>query len=228
MSNSIYADKPMIGYIYRTHNLINNKMYIGKRQKHYFDTSYLGSGTAFLKSLSKYGIKNFLVEILYKEYESAEKLWKKEQEFIHYYDAVQSKNYYNLKANGKYCELAPEARSKISEHMKGNQHALGSKHSVEARLRMSERREGYTHSFETRRRMSISQLGNQNNKGNKHSPETRLKISKGQQGKFRCKNVTIESIKPLRDKGLSYAKIAKHFGCTSQTIINRIKIADSN
>lgn len=55
----------MYGYIYRTTNKINGKIYIGQH-KGDFDPKYLGSGTILLRSVKKYGKDNFLVEIIEK------------------------------------------------------------------------------------------------------------------------------------------------------------------
>ena len=49
----------MIGYIYKTTNLITNKFYIGKRQKSTFDKYYYGSGKYLSASIVKYGKEAF-------------------------------------------------------------------------------------------------------------------------------------------------------------------------
>ena len=54
----------MFGYIYKTTNLINGKIYIGKRQKQEFDKYYLGSGIYLKKAIEKYGKENFSCEII--------------------------------------------------------------------------------------------------------------------------------------------------------------------
>lgn len=46
------------GMIYKTTCLVNDKIYIGQT-RHIDDDKYLGSGTAFLKALRKYGRKKF-------------------------------------------------------------------------------------------------------------------------------------------------------------------------
>ena len=55
----------MYGYIYRTNNLINGKMYIGKKvSTKFLAEKYLGSGKLLKKAVNKYGKENFKVELL--------------------------------------------------------------------------------------------------------------------------------------------------------------------
>ena len=54
----------MYGYIYKTTNLINGKIYIGQHCSNKFDTSYYGSGKKILRALKKYGLNNFNCEII--------------------------------------------------------------------------------------------------------------------------------------------------------------------
>jgi len=66
-------------YIYKTTNLINGKIYIGKSEKH-FNPNYYGSGILLKKSVKKYGIENFSVELIEKcdsieELNYREKYW---------------------------------------------------------------------------------------------------------------------------------------------------------
>lgn len=51
------------GYIYKTINLVNNKIYVGKK-KGSFDPKYFGSGIALANAIKKYGTSNFVVEII--------------------------------------------------------------------------------------------------------------------------------------------------------------------
>ena len=51
------------GYVYKTINVLNNKIYIGQRLGE-FDPSYLGSGKLLKRAIYKYGCNNFKVELL--------------------------------------------------------------------------------------------------------------------------------------------------------------------
>ena len=49
----------MFGYIYETINLINGRIYIGKKEQSNYDKNYYGSGTIIKQAIKKYGKTNF-------------------------------------------------------------------------------------------------------------------------------------------------------------------------
>lgn len=51
-------------YVFSAVNLINNKIYVGKRTSRYNKESYLGSGKNIVNAVNKYGSKNFSKTIL--------------------------------------------------------------------------------------------------------------------------------------------------------------------
>lgn len=95
----------MYGYIYRTTNLVNGRMYIGKHKASKFDTSYLGSGKILKQAFDLYGRENFKCEILEEVdvktiCESLKELNDAEKYYINYYDCVESPQYYNIAKGG--------------------------------------------------------------------------------------------------------------------------------
>jgi group I intron endonuclease len=81
-------------YIYKTTNLINNKVYIGKSEKE-FDGTYYGSGIILQKAIKKYGKSNFIVDII-ENCNNITELNTREKYWIKYY----SSNSYNLAEGG--------------------------------------------------------------------------------------------------------------------------------
>ena len=56
----------MIFYtVYETTNLINGKTYIGKHITSDLNDGYFGSGTELIEAIKKYGLENFVTEILH-------------------------------------------------------------------------------------------------------------------------------------------------------------------
>lgn len=70
----------MIGYIYKTTNLLNGKIYVGKHEATKFEPSkYIGSGKILKLAVAKDGIENFKNELLDTTDTLAE-LWVKEEQ----------------------------------------------------------------------------------------------------------------------------------------------------
>ncbi len=74
----------MFGYVYKTTNLINGKIYIGKHKSPTHDKAYFGSGVILLNAINKYGIINFTNEII-EWCDSLEELNAREIYWIGYY-----------------------------------------------------------------------------------------------------------------------------------------------
>ena len=67
--------------IYKITNIIDNKIYIGKHQTEDLNDNYMGSGKILRRAQCKYGIKNFVKEILY-VFDSEEEMNAKEAELV--------------------------------------------------------------------------------------------------------------------------------------------------
>ena len=92
------CEKSNYGFVYETTNLVNNKKYIGKcifsRQNDW--RKYLGSGTYLKRAIKKYGKENFKRSIIALAKNEIE-LNHLEEAIIEKLNAVESKEYYNLK-----------------------------------------------------------------------------------------------------------------------------------
>lgn len=51
--------------IYKTTNLLNNKIYVGVHSTNNLDDGYLGSGQAIRTAIKKYGKTNFIRDVLF-------------------------------------------------------------------------------------------------------------------------------------------------------------------
>ena len=85
-------------YIYKTTNLVNGKIYIGKSQND-FNPSYIGSGSILKKAIKKYGRSNFNVEIIDECHDLVD-LDFKEIYWIEKYNSTDPKLGYNITKGG--------------------------------------------------------------------------------------------------------------------------------
>lgn len=90
----------MYGYVYKTTNLINGKIYIGQHKEGKFNSFYLGSGIKIKHAIKKYGKENFTVEIV-EECEDLQSLNEKEKYWIEFYNARDGSIGYNISAGGE-------------------------------------------------------------------------------------------------------------------------------
>lgn len=156
----------MLGYIYITTNLLDNKRYIGRKTSQVFlSTKYLGSGIHLKRAIEKYGKENFKVELI-ESCETYQELVEREMYWIAFYDAARSPDFYNS-SEGGYREgftpgegnvaKRPEIRAinsakhrdkKCSEEFREHQREihlgkpsgmLGKKHSEQFKIEQAER-----------------------------------------------------------------------------------------
>lgn len=115
----------MYGYIYKTTNLINSKIYVGQKKSKKFIKSYKGSGVNIKRAIKKYGIDNFHVEII-QWCETKEDLDLKEKYWI---KKLKSQwafgNGYNITDGGEFGDtfthLTPEERERrVQTHRDNN------------------------------------------------------------------------------------------------------------
>lgn len=160
-------------YIYCITNLINGKKYVGLSTKNVDDTpNYYGSGNLIKSSIKKYGIDNFVKEIM-EETEGLELLRKLETYWITKLN-TKYPNGYNLTDGGDgLFNPTEEVRKKISEKSKlrcGEFHPnYGKRRNEDTKRKISESNKKYKGemssmygrkmSNETKKKLSISHIG---------------------------------------------------------------------
>lgn len=161
------------GYVYKTTNLLNNKIYVGQHRANKFDESYYGSGKTLLKSIAKNGLTNFKVEILEWCY-SKEQLNDREIYYIKLLDATNREIGYNITRGGNGGDTFHSLPIERQEQLRELHHTI--KFSEEVLKRRGEKLKGRPRSQEVRDRIS------QATKGKPKSEETKLKLSQARMG----------------------------------------------
>ena len=179
------------GYVYRTTNLINGKLYIGIR-KGKWKSSYYGSGVLLKKALSKYGINNFKVELI--EFcIDRDALSEREVYWINYYNSRVTG--YNIDGGGKSRDVSDNTKEKLSKAHKGKilteKHKENiikanklKRHTQEAKIKMSETRLGRTHTDYTKKLIGSKSVNRNWKKGHKLSDETKRLIGESSKGRW--------------------------------------------
>jgi len=144
-------------YIYKTTNVINNKIYIGLSSKSVNEsTNYYGSGRLINEAIIKYGKENFHKEIIEDNIEDFKQLKNREIYWIETLKSHVSFDNYNLTLGGDgSLGLSPdiEWRKKISEAIKNSpkmestkkimsEKAIATWQNPEYRAKMSKMRKG--------------------------------------------------------------------------------------
>ena len=99
----------MLGYIYKTKNLANGKIYIGQHKRGEFDPYYLGSGTVLKVAIKKYGRESFECEIM-DRCATLEELNEREIFRIEEFQSRNSSIGYNLATGGNHVIVGCTAR----------------------------------------------------------------------------------------------------------------------
>lgn len=181
----------MYGYIYKTTNLINGKIYIGQHTSNKFDDTYYGSGYNVKAAIKKYGKNNFKCEVV-QECFSYDELNEREKYWINYFNSQDRSVGYNLCEGG------------VAPRYDGTNHPMyGKHHTVESKHKNSLSHLGKHHSAKTLQKMSNSQ------KGKKLSEEHKRKLSESHKGK---------KYHPLTEEGRKrISEASKNRVCTDET-----------
>lgn len=170
----------MNGYVYMSHNLVEDKYYIGCKFSDKFDNNYFGSGRYLKEALQKYGKQNFEVKILEWCYNFEDKkvLFNRESYWVTYYNAAISDKFYNISATGNsgnaLLGLSQADKIDFSEKQRniGKQRAKGGFGMFGRNISLKGENNpmyGRKHTEKSR------ELNRQKHLGKKDSPETKLR-----------------------------------------------------
>jgi group I intron endonuclease len=90
--------------IYKTTNILNNKIYIGKDVKNY--NQYIGSGIYLKRAIKKYGKENFVKEIIEDNINDNVLLSEREIYWINHFNSTDKEIGYNLHTGGQGGDLS--------------------------------------------------------------------------------------------------------------------------
>jgi group I intron endonuclease len=123
------SESKYIYIVYKTTNLVNQKIYIGAHKQDFFlpiiFDGYLGSGLMLKRAIKKYSEENFRRETLFVYY-TPEEAYDKEVEIVDE-EFISRKDTYNIVCGGqgnRGFSHSGESKRKISESMKGNKNAM--------------------------------------------------------------------------------------------------------
>jgi group I intron endonuclease len=164
----------MIYTIYRITCVLNGKAYIGKHATSNIDDGYMGSGKLIVSAIKKYGVENFVKEILF-IFESEDEMNKKEAELVteEFCDRIDT---YNLRLGGD------GGWDHINKNRLGVR--IGPKHSAETKTKIGRASKGRLHSDDTKanigrqsKERNATEAAIEANRGRPRSKETRQKLS---------------------------------------------------
>lgn len=163
------------GYIYKTTNLINGKIYIGQHRvaNENDNDDYLGSGKLIRRAVKLYGKDNFKKEII-AYCNSLDELNQLEEEYIKMYNSTNHTIGYNISKGGGFMKCVGE-----------NNPFYGKHHTDAVKKKLSECRKnnvgpnlGRQWSDEYKQKMSLAKLGKSNGcEGREFSLESKIKMS---------------------------------------------------
>lgn len=232
--------------IYKVTNFINNKCYIGQTVKTLEERkrTHTWGNQLIHKAFKKYGIDNFIWEVIDDTCTSYDNLLEMEYHYIKQYHSYCKEWGYNLTLGGEGSlgrECKQETRNKISKSNKGRiAWNKGLTKEIDSRIKkQSDTQKGYKHSKKTKQKQSEKAKIRSNTKEHKQifqklmwSDKTIKKRKKTilKNGSYKGKknsryrhDIKDNIIKEMHNKGMSYQSIANELNCSKAMIYNRFK-----
>lgn len=147
----------MFGYIYKTTNNVNGKIYVGQKKSEVFlDNKYLGSGKLLHEAINEFGAEQFSVEMI-ESCRTPEQLNEREIYWISFYNSTNPEIGYNMSKGGyvprlsgihngfygKHHSQETRAKFKLRKPLRGEEHPRFGKHlSDEAKKSIGDKNRG--------------------------------------------------------------------------------------
>lgn len=213
----------MYGYIYKTTNLFNGKIYVGQKRAKQFDSHYYGSGVRITNLIKKYGIKNFTCELI-EECASENELNTRECYWIKTLNATDRNIGYNLSSGGyktrgmRHADSTKEQiRQKIKEYYKTHDNAKKGTHlSEETKMKLRQANIGKTYSEEVKQKHRGKPAWN---KGIPMTEEAKKHLSEVNKGKKQNLSNEVRERKRARMLG----KNNRNYGGLSDEVKQKIR-----
>ncbi len=200
----------MYGYVYKTTDLTNNKIYIGQHRAKTFNPKYLGSGIAIKDAITTKGKHNFKVELI-ESYDTQYELDAGEIGYIYKLKSQDRNIGYNIAAGGGGAILIG-----VDNGM------YGKNHTEESKLKMSK---------------TILRRGNHSGKNNgfygrSHTEETKqvLRDKCRQDDEFYRRQselfthpFDVKRAYELLQEGNTYKQISEVMGVSKTTVFRKLK-----
>jgi hypothetical protein len=138
--------------IYKITNTIDGKIYIGKHKTNNVDDDYMGSGKYLHRAIRKYGIENFMKEILF-QFDNEADMNAKEAELVTEEFCLREDTY-NIALGGKGGWDVTKSKTAFS----------GKTHSIETRKKLAEASRNRVASEETREKIRFHNRTNEKRK----------------------------------------------------------------
>lgn len=173
--------------IYKITNIVNSKIYIGQHKTDDLNDEYMGSGLRLNRAIKKYGLDNFIKEILY-VFDNEEDMNSKEKELVNE-EFVKLKTTYNICIGGQGGFSYINSNNMImNNEMRSNSGKIGGNiHKIKMQINLDYRK--YRIDIFNKTCRTTPKDYNFPFKNKKHKEETKKKIgensSKHQQG---CNN----------------------------------------
>ena len=189
----------MYGYIYKTTNLINGKIYIGQHKAEKFDTNYYGSGKIILYALNKYGKENFKCELI-EWCDTQSTTNKRECYWIKFYNSRDRNIGYNVTRGGDGCRIDHHTQTTKDKISKSRTGIIPNREYIitdETKEKISDTLKEYYKTHDNPR------------KGVHLSESTKEKLRQANLGKTYSEEVRAKHRRPAWNKGIPMTKEAK-------------------